>query len=140
MEADVDLDQHLGALAGRRHRLRPAARDGEVVDDERDVRPLLQRQHAAGVGRRQRVGQADVGDAGVDEHLGLAELGAADAGGAGVDLPGGDHRALVRLGVRAQGHAGGGGGRLHAGDVGGKARLLHEYGRRAQISDVTRAP
>ena len=42
----------------------------------------------------------------------------------------GDDRALVGLGVRAQRHAGGGGGRLHAGDVGEQPRPLDQDGRR----------
>ena len=53
------------------------------------------------------VADQDVVDAAVDHHLGLAELLAGDALGAGGGLHLGEHRALVRLDVRAVGDAGG---------------------------------
>ena len=53
----------------------------------------------------ERIGQPDVRDAGLGEHLGLAELRAADADGAALDLPARDQRALVRLGVRTEANA-----------------------------------
>ena len=49
MEADVHLDQDVDLAAGRAHRLRPSARDVEVVDDEREARAVEQREHAVGV-------------------------------------------------------------------------------------------
>ena len=54
---------------------------------------------------------------GVGHHLGLAEFLAGDAPGAGLDLHGGDHRALVGLDMRPVGDACGIAGRLDAGDV-----------------------
>ena len=54
------------------------------------------------VRRVDRIGQPDVGDAGVDEHLGLADLRAADADRAALDLPSRDDRRFVGLGVRTQ--------------------------------------
>ena len=59
---------------------------------------------------------------GVGEHFGLADLGAADADRAALDLPAGDDRRLVRLGVRPQRDARGVGERLHAVDVARSAR------------------
>ena len=50
----------------------------------------------------QRIGEADVRDAGVGEHLRLAELRAADADRAALELQARDFGRLVRLGVRPQ--------------------------------------
>ena len=47
MEADVHLDQHVERASGRAHRLGPAARDGQVIDDDRDRRAVHQRQQRA---------------------------------------------------------------------------------------------
>jgi hypothetical protein len=52
-------------------------------------------------------------EAGPREALGLLQGGRGQAGGAGVELAGGDPRALVALDVRAQGDAGRLGARLH---------------------------
>jgi len=117
MEADVDLDEHVEHRAGSGHRRRPAARDLEVVDDDRESRLLQQRHDARRIGGMHRVGQPDVLNPRVGHHLGLAELRAADAGGAGVDLPARDHRALVSLAVRSQAHARVLRERLHRHDV-----------------------
>ena len=56
-------------------------------------RAVHQREQRGGIDRVDRVGQADVVDAGVGEHLGFADLRAADADRAALDLPARDDRA-----------------------------------------------
>ena len=60
MEADVDLDQHVERAPGALHRLRPAARDVQVIDDERDRARDPSAPAARRVRRVNRIRQADV--------------------------------------------------------------------------------
>ena len=128
MEADVHLDQHVERSAPRvTAQRRPRPRHRRIVDDERQRDAIGQREHAIGVDRVERIGQPDVGDARVGEHLGLAELGAADADRAALDLHPRDLRRLVGLGVRPQPHAARVGRRLHPIDVPLEPRRVDEY-------------
>src|SRR6478672_4303478 len=79
VQPDVHLDQNVHLAAGGGHRRGPAARDVEVVHDEREMSPIEERDRAIGVGRVEWIGEADVTDAGGGEHLGFAELRATDA-------------------------------------------------------------
>ena len=47
MKADVHFDQHVERAPGAPHRVRPAARDLQVIDDDRDRRAIHQRAAAA---------------------------------------------------------------------------------------------
>ena len=107
-----------------------------VIDDDRHRRAVHQRHQPRGVRRVHRIGQADVVDAGVGEHFGLAELRAADADGAALDLPARDDRRLVRLGVRPEPRAGGGGERLRAVEVVQETRAIDEDLRRRKLIEA----
>jgi hypothetical protein len=102
MEADVDFDQDVEPPPRVLHRLGPAARDLEMIDDDRDRRAIHQGDDARRVGGIHRVRQPNVLDARLSEDLCLAELGAEDADGAAIDLPRRDNRRFVGLGVRAK--------------------------------------
>ena len=103
-----------------------------MVDDEREVRAIEKGEDPIAVGRIQRIGNADVGDAMVGEDFRLAELGAAHADRAARDLGQRQVRALVRLRVRPEPLAGRHRDILHPLDVALDARLIHQYARRAQ--------
>ena len=136
MKADVDLDQHVDLPAGAAHHPRPAARDVEVVDDEGEARAIEQREDAIGVDRVQRIGQPDVGNATLGEHLRLAELRAADADGAASDLRQREVRALVGLGVRPEALAARLRRLLHAIDVALETTLIDQHAGRAERGDL----
>ncbi|MNS86188.1 hypothetical protein D3C72_1200840 [compost metagenome] len=79
--------------------------------------------------RRNLVTDMDVGHAGRHEGHGLADLLAADAHCAARDLRQRNLGALVRLGVRAQFHAGAVGGVLHARHVAREGGEVKDQGR-----------
>ncbi len=135
MKADVHLDQHVHTPPRAHHRIRPLSRHGRVIDDERQARAIEQGDHAVRVRGIQGIRQPDVGDTALGEYFGLAEFRAADADGAAGDLPAGDDRALVRLGVRTQPHAARIGRRLHAVDVAQRACAIDENGRSGEPVD-----
>ena len=92
----------LAAAAARR--VGEAAQHGLVVGDDGEPPDALGKVHQpAGLGRADDVegDQQVVGDAGIDEDLGLAELLAGEARRARLDLHLADRRDLVRLDVRA---------------------------------------
>ena len=102
-EARVALDQEAHVGAGRRRGLGQLARHDVVVEDHREAAHALDQRHepVGLLSAEDVVGQEDVvGDAGVDEHLDLAELLARDADGARVHLHPPDRGDLVRLDVR----------------------------------------
>ena len=132
VQPDVHLDQHVHLAAGGGHRRGPAARDVEVVHDEREMSPIEERDQPIGVGRVERVGEPDVADAGVGKDLGFAELRATDADGALRDLQPRDFDGLVGLRVRAEPLAGGPCGRLHPLDVALGSRPVDEHAGRAE--------
>jgi len=117
MKADVNFDEHVERASGALHRVRPAAHDERMVHDDRDRRAIHQREQPRRVRRVHRIGQPDVGDAGANENLGLADLRATDAGRTGANLPTRDDRRLVGLGVGAESNARDGRERLHPRDV-----------------------
>jgi hypothetical protein len=125
--------EHVDGASGLRHRVRPAARDVQVIDDERQRRLFEQLQHPRRVDWIDRIGQSNVGEPGIGEHFGLAEFGAADADGAAVDLPARHHRALVGLRMRPHADAALIGRLLHAIDIGQRTRLVDEYRGRLKI-------
>ena len=136
MKADVHLDQHVDLALVHAHQARPAPRDIEVVDDEREPRAIEELEDAGGVGRVDRVGKPDVVDAGRGEDFGLAELRAADADRAARDLHAREVRRLVRLGVRPEADAPRVRRRLHAVDVLLEARLVDEDRRGAEVAEL----
>ena len=112
--ADVDLHQHRQAAAGRRrghaqvgHLLRMVHAHAQAA-----VPGQLRQQRRLG-GPAGLVADVDVGDASLQEGQRLAHLLAADAHRPTLQLRQRDGRCLVRLGMRAQGHAGGVGRGLH---------------------------
>ena len=133
VKAHVNLHQHVDAAPGAGHRLGPRPRDRRVIDDERQRSLLEQGDDAIGVDGVDRVGQPDVGEAGVGEHFGFAKLGAADADSAAIDLPPRDDRALVGLRVRPHPDAALVGGVLHAVDVGKSPPAIDDHRRRGEI-------
>ncbi len=134
VEPDVDLHEDVEDPAGALHRVRPSARHREMIDDDRDDRAIHQRDHTRRIERVDRIGQAHVGDAGVDEHFGLADLRAANAGGAALDLPPGNDGGFVRLRVRPEALTGRRGELLHAVDVALRARAIDHHLRRRKIA------
>src|SRR5439155_18441888 len=126
VEADVDFDEHVEHAAGAPHRLRPPARDFQMVDDDRDRGAIHQRDQSRRVRRAHRVRQADVVDAGADEHLRFTDLRAADADGAAIDLPRGDDGRLVGLGMWTQPKSRGRSELLHALDVTQRAHAIDQ--------------
>jgi hypothetical protein len=126
VEADIDFNQDVECSSGQAHGLRPAARDQQVVDDDRDGGAVHQTEDAFGVGRMDGIGQADVRDAGGGEDFRFPNFRTADTGGASVDLPAGDSRRLVRLDVRPQTRAGRFGKPLGALDIAADASLSEQ--------------
>ena len=136
VEADIDLDEHVDGAAGVLHDARPAPRHLHVIDDERQMGAVEQREHAIAVDRIQRVGQPDVGDAMPGEDLRFAELRAADADRAARDLDQREIRTLVGLRVRPEPFTGRLRGILHPLDVALDPGLIHEHAGCAQGGEV----
>ena len=130
MEPHVHFDQHVEVASSAVHHVRPLPGDVETVHDNREPHAILERQYPVRVHGVGGVGQPDVLDAGVGEHLGLAQLGAAHADRARVDLQARDGGALVGLRVRPQADAGAGRARLHRADVGLEPRAIDVHARR----------
>src|SRR5262249_49667691 len=102
METDVHLDENVDGPPGAAHRIRPSPCDLEVVDDEGDRSAFEEGDDTRRLIGVERIGKADILDARPDEYLRLAELGTADADRAAINLPTGDQRGFVRLGVRPE--------------------------------------
>jgi hypothetical protein len=136
MEPDVHFDQHVERAAGALHRVRPAAGDVEMIDDDRDRRVVHQRQEARGVDRVDRIRQPDVVDARGDEHFSLADFRAADTHRATLDLPPRDHQRLVRLGVGTKLQACRRPEPLRGIDVPNKPRMIDQYLWSRQIPEL----
>jgi hypothetical protein len=98
------------------------------------VGPVEKRDKATRVDGIQRIGKADVLDAGVGEDFRFTELGAADADRAAADLQSGERNALVRFRMRPQPQASRIRGSLHAIQVALDARLFNEDGRCSEVS------
>ncbi len=99
---DHDAERPAGDLAG----LGKGGHDGGVVGGGGDGHPLRQGAEPADLCLTQQiVTEEDIIDAAVGHHFGLAELLTRDACGPGGDLHLGEHRAFVRLDVRAVRHA-----------------------------------
>jgi hypothetical protein len=103
-----------------------------MIDDERQMRAIEQRNQPISVVWIEWIGKPDVGDAVAGEHFRLAKLGAADANGAAVDLPPRDDRTLMRFGVRPQADAARVGGRLHPIEIAKCTRAIDNDRGRAQ--------
>ena len=126
-----DHDRERAARSGGG--LRQACDHGRIVGRDRHVGFALQRAEARHLlFAEQVVADQDIVDAGVRHHLGFADLLAGDAFGAGCDLHVRQHRALVRLDMRAVGDAGRVTSLLHARDV--AFDLVHvDHGNRRAV-------
>jgi hypothetical protein len=133
VESDVDFHEHVDHGASAAQRRRPLPRHVHVVDNEGEMCAVEQREHAIGVDRMERVGKADIVDAGGGKDLRFAELGAADADCAAPDLPPRHLRQLVRFGVRPEPNAARIHRGLHAVDVARDACVVDKDGRGAEI-------
>ena len=139
MKADVDLDEHIHLALVDAHRIRPRARDVEIVDDEGEPRGIEQSQDAIDVGRIDRIGKTDVFDAGSGKDFCFPQLRAADADRAARDLHAGKVHGLVRLGVRPQPDTARRSRRLHAVDVSLELGLVDENGGGPKVAQLHEA-
>ena len=126
MKADINLHQHVGLFASANHRLRPLLRHGQMIDDERELGPVEQRDHPVGICGTERIRQPDVRDTCIRKHFRLAKLRAANANGAAFQLPSRDERTLVCLGVRPEANAARIRLRLHAIEIAGRLRAIDQ--------------
>ena len=135
MKAHVDLDEDVYLPSGGVHRSGPSSRDIEVIDDERQVSAIEQREHSIGVDRVDWIGDPNVGDTGVREHLRFTDLRAADAHRPTFNLPPCQLGAFVRLRMRPQPSSAAVGERLHAFDVAGESRFVDKDGWGSEVGD-----
>ena len=137
----VHLDQHLdrGVALGEEGRRETRALDG--IDAERNAHAALHQPVQPLVFRPadDAVGEADVVEAGVGEHLGFFGLGDGDAARAEVALPPGDGGGLVGFEVRTEGDALRVGASLHPAEVGVEPLLVDEQARRVEVGEDHRA-
>ena len=131
-QSGVDVDENLDR-SGRRSSQFGGSVD--VVHDDPEVRQAGRQGRGAG-GRAcpgDGRGDQDRVDAMGRQRLGLGQFGAADADRPGRDLPPGNCRALVRLGVRPQRQAGRLGAGRHQGHIGLEGvEIQHRRRRRDQ--------
>ena len=131
--AAVDLDQDSRATGGSPHRRRDRLRPGRGIHADRQ-RGIARRGAAAarpsGRSTINRVRDEQVVDPAVGEHLGLADRRHRQPDRAGRQLSPPELEALVRLCVRAQGHATVAHEGRHPGDVGvHPVEVHHDRGR-----------
>ncbi len=137
--ARVHLQTHVEteARVGEHRAQRGRARD--AVDAHGQARALVQRQQASAlVGTDHGIGHEQVVEAGRGEGLGLRHFGHGQPARPGQKLQAGDVGALVRLGVRAQAHAGAARGRGHARDVALEHLEVHQDRGRLELVECPR--